>query len=58
VGQYGKSCGGPCGYERFLDGIADPDVMEDEEILEWTDDEFDSEAFDLDAVNQKLAKVR
>ena len=35
-----------------------PDVMEDEEMLEWMDDEFDSEAFDLDSVNEKLAKVR
>jgi hypothetical protein len=53
-----ESCGGPCGYEKFLDAIADPDLMEDAEILEWIDDEFDSEAFDLDTVNQKLAKVR
>ena len=53
-----ESCGGPCGYEKFLDGIADPDVVENEAMLEWMDADFDSEAFDLDAVNQKLSKIR
>jgi hypothetical protein len=52
-----ESCGGPVGYEKLLDGIADPEVVGGEEMLEWTD-EFDSEAFDVDAVDQKLAKVR
>jgi hypothetical protein len=38
--------------------IADPDIAEPERRLAWMDDEFDAEAFNLDAVNQKLAKVR
>ena len=53
-----ESCGGPCGYEKFVDSLADPDVVEDEEMLGWMDADFDSEAFDVDAVNQKLSKVR
>jgi hypothetical protein len=53
-----QSCGGPWGYEEFLDAIADPDVVEPVQILPWMDDEFDSEAFDLNGVNRELAKVR
>jgi hypothetical protein len=33
-------------------------MAEHEQMLAWMDDEFDSEAFDLDAVNRKLAMVR
>ena len=43
---------------NYLDGLADHDFVEHEEMLEWMDDEFDSEAFDADALDQKLAKVR
>ena len=48
-----ESCGGPCGYEKFLVCIADTDVVENERMLGWMDDDFDSEAFDLDAVNHR-----
>jgi hypothetical protein len=53
-----ESCGGPCGYEKFLDALTDPDIAEHEHGLAWMDDEFDSETFDLKAVNRKLARVR
>lgn len=53
-----ESCGGPCGYENFLDALSHPEDTEHELASVWLDDEFDAEAFDLDAVNLKLAKVR
>jgi hypothetical protein len=51
-----EGCGGPCGYENFLDALSNPEDT-DHELAEMHD-EFDSECFDLDAVNRKLAKVR
>ncbi len=53
-----EGCGGPWGYEKYLEALADPHIAEPERRLAWMDDEFDAEAFNLDAVNQKLAKVR
>ena len=53
-----ESCGGPWGYENVLESLADLDLEEHEQRLEWLDDEFDAEAFDLDGINRKLAKTR
>ena len=53
-----EGCGGSCGYENFLDALSSPEDTEYELAREWIDDEFDSEAFDLDTINRKLAKVR
>ena len=51
-----EGCGGPCGYENFLDALSNPEDT-DHELVEIYE-EFDSESFDLNTVNQKLAKVR
>ena len=49
-----EDCGGPWGYEGFLEAISDPDHEEHEENLEWLDGTFDPEAFDLNQVNRRM----
>lgn len=46
--------GGVWGYESFLEAIKDPQHPEYEMFIEWIDGDFDSEAFDLEAVNRVL----
>lgn len=53
-----EDCGGVWGYESLLQTIADPSHEEYEEMMEWLGDEFEPEAFDLDAVNRILAGIR
>ena len=48
----------PWGYSDFLAAIADPMHEQHEEMLEWVGGGFDPEAFDIEAVNKKLASVR
>jgi Plasmid pRiA4b ORF-3-like protein len=49
-----EDCGGPWGYGNFLDAIQNPKHEQHEELLEWVGGEFDPEAFNIEAVNQKL----
>lgn len=53
-----EDCGGPWGYESFLEAIQNPAHEQHEEMLEWVGGEFDSEAFDLELVNGELARLR
>ncbi len=53
-----EDCGGPPGYENFLEAIRDPGREEHDAMLEWVGGSFDAEAFDLAAVNRALAPVR
>jgi hypothetical protein len=53
-----EECGGPWGYEKLQDAIADPCHERHDETLDRVGDEFDPEAFDLEAANQRLARVR
>ncbi len=39
-------CGGVGGYEELLEILKDPDHEEYEEMLEWVEEDFDSEHFD------------
>ncbi|MCL4858191.1 MAG: hypothetical protein KJZ93_02240 [Caldilineaceae bacterium] len=50
--------GGVWGYANFVEALADPNHPEHEDMVEWFGDEFDPEAFDLDAVNQALSTSR
>jgi hypothetical protein len=50
-----EDCGGPWGYGDFLEAIENPKHPEHEDRLEWVGSEFDPEAFDIDAVNERLA---
>jgi hypothetical protein len=52
-----EDVGGPWGYLEFAEAIQDPEHERHEEFLEWRG-EFDPEAFDPDAVNEKLRRLR
>lgn len=53
-----EDCGGVFGYYRMLEIAADPEHEEHEDIVEWLGDDFDPEAFDIDQVNDMLARWR
>jgi len=50
-------CGGPHGYEDFLEAIKNPKHPEHESMLEWIGGEFDPEEFDLDGINDDLKHI-
>jgi hypothetical protein len=52
-----EDCGGVWGYCDLLEALANPDHPEHEERLEWLDDDFEPEAFDLAAANKRLAQL-
>ncbi len=52
-----EDCGGPTGYQDLLDALRDPDNPDHDEWLEWVGDGFDSEAFDIQAVNARLRQL-
>jgi len=51
-----EDCGGVGGYEQLLEALRDESHPDHEDMLEWLEEEFDSEAFDRDEVNQRLAE--
>ncbi len=53
-----EDCGGPWGYADFLEAIRDPDHEEHEGFLNWVGGEFDPEEFDLNSINDELARLR
>ncbi len=53
-----EDCGGVWGYAEFLEAIHDPDHAEHETMLAWIGGSLDPEAFDLEAVNRLLARIR
>ncbi len=53
-----EDCGGPPGYENFLEAIRNPRHPEHKDHLAWIGGRFDPEAFDLAAVNRRLRLVK
>ncbi|MBM4257783.1 MAG: plasmid pRiA4b ORF-3 family protein [Deltaproteobacteria bacterium] len=53
-----EDCGGIWGYANMLEVIKDPEHPEYEEMEEWLGEEFDPDAFSVEAVNKMLRKVR
>ncbi len=53
-----EDVGGTWGYSNFLEAISDPDHEEHENFLTWAGEDFNAEHFDLQAVNEKLGKLR
>ncbi|MGC1275241.1 MAG: plasmid pRiA4b ORF-3 family protein [Planctomycetaceae bacterium] len=53
-----EDVGGVWGYAELLDILADETHPEREERLEWVGEDFDPAAFDQDAVNRELARLR
>jgi Plasmid pRiA4b ORF-3-like protein len=52
-----EDCGGPYGYLRLLEVLADPTDEEHAQLTEWVGGAFDPEHLDLQAVNHALAPV-
>jgi hypothetical protein len=52
-----EDCGGTPGYANLLEVLADPRHQDHAEILEWVGGGFDPAEFDIDAVNEELARV-
>jgi hypothetical protein len=53
-----EDVGGTWGYVEFLEALRNPEHEEHESYLEWIGGEFDPEAFDLDAVDRELRRLR
>ena len=53
-----EDCGGAYGYMEILATLADPDDPGREELFEWFDEDWDSEAFDVGQVNKALEQIR
>lgn len=53
-----EDCGGVPGYYDLLAVIGHPEHEDHEERLEWLGDGFDPEAFSVDEVNQRLARLQ
>ena len=49
-----EDCGGIWGYEDLLEIINQPDHEQYKEYKDWLGDEFDSEYFDMDEINDML----
>jgi hypothetical protein len=52
-----EDCGGPPGYARMLEVLANPESEEHPEMKEWAPRGFDPTRFDVAAVNKKLATL-
>ena len=52
-----EDCGGAWGYIEFLEAIQNPQHPEHESFQEWIGGNFDSEACDLQEINQRLAEA-
>jgi hypothetical protein len=51
-----EDCGGPWGYQTFLEAISNRKHEQHKELLTWIGGSFDPEYFDLDEVNTALRK--
>lgn len=53
-----EDCGGVWGYAGLLEILADPKHPEYEDMMEWMEEDFDPEAFNLEGVNAYLQVIR
>lgn len=53
-----EDVGGIHGYFHYLEAIKNPNHPDHESMLDWRGEEFDPFAFDIQLVNEGLAKVR
>jgi hypothetical protein len=53
-----EDCGGASRYAELLEALADPGHPEHAELSDWLGEEFDAEAFDLAAINRRLARLK
>ncbi len=52
-----EDSGGPSGYKHIPEVLCDPKHEEYNELSEWAGEDFDPEAFDLNAVNETLGSL-
>ncbi len=52
-----EDCGGPPGYENFLEAIRNPKHPEHEHLLGWAGGAFDPEEFNLDDIDDDLRHI-
>lgn len=50
-----EDCGGVYGYQGILDALGDPENPEYTDLLDWLEEDYDPELFDVAAVNRRLA---
>jgi hypothetical protein len=53
-----EDCGGVWGYAELCEVLADPNHPDHAERVEWLGHPYDPAAFDKDAVNKSLARIR
>jgi hypothetical protein len=53
-----EDCGGVPGYYNLLEAIAHPEHRDHHELLEWLGEPYDPAAFDPDALNSLLKKLK
>jgi hypothetical protein len=53
-----EDCGGIGGYSHVLKAIRNPKHPDHEDMLNWLEEGYDPEHFDVDAINERLAKIR
>jgi hypothetical protein len=52
-----EDCGGVPGFYSLLEAVGDPGHEEHAEMRDWLGDDFDPEAFSVDEVNGRLARL-
>ena len=52
-----EDVGGPWGYAKMLEALADPDHERHAEIREWVGDDFDPHAFDAEPLRANVAAL-
>ena len=52
-----EDCGGPPGYEAFLEAISDPSHPEHAEALEWYGEPYDPEDIERETINAQLSRI-
>jgi len=53
-----EDCGGIGGYSHVLKALKNPDHPDHEDIMNWLEEGYDPEHFDVDAVNERLMKIK
>ncbi len=53
-----EDVGGVWGYMEFVEAMRDPNHEEHDSYIEWWDDDFDPEEFDIEAVNKALQRIK
>ena len=53
-----ENCGGTGGYTHVLRAFRNPKHPDNEDIMNWLEEGYDPERFNVDEVNERLMKVR